>query len=63
MFYVQDVGHRWATQAVSYKTLEQAEHAALRDSHDCWETRVFDCSKSPIGKLVCRYVRGERVEA
>ena len=58
MFYTEDKGHRWATQAVQHETLEAAHHEAARSSHDCFETRVYDCSGGPVGVLVAVYRNG-----
>jgi hypothetical protein len=56
LFYIEWVGDRWATQAVSFKTLDAAqrqfEHA--RDSKDrtASQIRLYDCSKSNVGTLL-----------
>lgn len=57
MFYVSHVGHRWATVAVAYKTLEEARRDAEVSCKDAMETHVHDCSESPRGKLVAVFSR------
>ena len=60
MFYTEYVGHRWATQSVGHKSLDGAEQEAERSSRDCSEVRVYDCTNSPSGVLVCVYRKGVR---
>jgi len=60
-FASESVGGRWATHPVWRKTLEQAEADAKRSSEDAFHVNVWDCTSGPVGVLVCKYVRGERV--
>jgi len=59
MFYTNDYGHRWSMMAVDHPTLERALASAARSSFDCSETRVYDCTGSPNGKLVAVYTNGQ----
>jgi hypothetical protein len=61
-FYTETKGHAFAFCPVAHATLALAEAEAARSSHDCFEVRVYDCSAGPVGTLVCKYVRGVRVD-
>jgi hypothetical protein len=52
MHYVEQIGHRWATQAVPYKTRDAAVAAARRDAKDAMKTTVYDCTTSPGGAAI-----------
>lgn len=57
-WYVEAIAHMWARNAVSHLTEGEARDHA-RTSLECLEVRVYDCSRSNIGRLAARYVRGE----
>lgn len=64
MFYVEEKGSRWATQAVPYPTQEAAEVQAQRQSKgDCAHALVWDCTDNPEGVLRAKYVDGTKQEA
>lgn len=56
-YYMSRIGHRWATQAVAYKTLHGAVRAALLGCGDADRTDVYDCSAAPSGDLVASFDR------
>ncbi len=54
-FYVERIGSRWARMAVSYRTLEAAITAAKAGAADAMQTRAYDCTEGPVGKLVATF--------
>lgn len=60
-FWVEHTGHRWANQAVSYSTADEAIAAAARSCDQAMQTTVYDCSKSNTGEVVAVFSRQGRI--
>lgn len=61
MYYTEAKGHRWAFVPVAYKSLDDAKREAKRTSHECSHVLVWDCTDSPVGALVAKFVLGAEV--
>lgn len=51
-----------ACHAVAHSSLADAERTAAILSKDASRADVYDCSASPVGKLVATFVQGKRAE-
>lgn len=58
LYYSQTVLARWTSYPVAHATEERARFAAAHASHEASHALVWDCSESPSGRLVAKYVRG-----
>lgn len=63
-FFVDRIGHRWATQAASFKTAALAMEHAKRSCGEAMTTTVYDCSTDPSGQVLAVFNRyGRRLDA